>query len=128
MDTTDLGLTDDASVLEEAKATATYSRGLQPLSAHECPTQGMASRTVKVDMMDGVSIIVQLRAESVHEENARQAHEILGKLVPVPVRIIRQSPVPYIYIMPVVSGSTWLAKDTDDWPVQYLIYNGPPIT
>jgi hypothetical protein len=114
MDTTDLGLIDDASVLEEAKATATYSLGLQSRSAHECPTQGMASRTVQVDMTDGVSVIV-------HEENARQAHEILGKLVPVPIRLIRQSPVPYTYIMPVVSGSTWLAKDTDDWPVQYHI-------
>ena len=118
MEATDLGLTDDASILEEAKAAATYSLSLQALSAHECPTQGMASRTVKVDMLNGDSIIVQLRSESVHEENARQAHAILGKLVPVPVRIIRQSPVPYIYIMPLVSGSTWLSKDTDGWPVQ----------
>src|ERR1700737_2879119 len=109
MDARDLGLTDGASILEEAKAAAMYSLGLQPLSAHECPTQGMASRTVKVDMVDGVAIIVQLRSEPVHEENARQAHEILGKLVPVPVRIIRQSPVPYVYVMPLVSGSTWLS-------------------
>ena len=53
-----------------------------------------------------------------HEENAQRAHDILGDVVPVPVRVVREgSPVPFAYVMPCVPGSTWAIKDRrSDWP------------
>jgi hypothetical protein len=116
MDISELGLTTKASVIREAKAIATHHFGKTPVSAKECPFQGYFSHTVNVGMRDGSHYVVQLRSESVHEENAQQGHEILGDLVPVPIRVIREgSPVPYAYIMPHVSGSTWLTRDTRGW-------------
>jgi hypothetical protein len=107
-------LTDGASVFEEAKATATYYLRLKPLSAHECPMQGMADRTVKADMVDGITIIVQPRSESIHEDYARQAHQHSANSSRVLVCISRPSPVPNIYVMPLLPGPIFFVKDTDN--------------
>jgi hypothetical protein len=122
MNATDLGLTDDTAILAEARATATCHLGIQAVSEEECPIQGMASRTVEVIMADGIHVIIQLRREPVHEENAQQGHDILGNIVPVPIRVIQdECPISYTYIMPLIPGSTWLAKDTTHWPSKYNV-------
>jgi Phosphotransferase enzyme family len=119
MNAAEIGLSTKASVLKEARAIATHHLGGQTASAKECILQGMFSRTIDVAMKDKTHYVVQLRSESVHEENAQQAHDILGDVVPVPVRVNREgSPVPFAYVMPRVPGSTWTTKDRGpNWPV-----------
>ena len=118
MNVSEIGLSTKASVLKEARAIATYHLGGQTASAKECILQRMFSRTIDVAMKDKKHYIIQLRAESVHEENAQQAHDILGNVVPVPVRVVREgSPVPFAYVMPCVPGSTWPTKERrSNWP------------
>jgi len=91
MNISEIGLSTKASVLKEARAIATYHLGGQIASAKECIFQGMFSRTVEVAMKDKKKYVVQLRAESVHEENAQRAHDILGDVVPVTCTRSRRS-------------------------------------
>src|SRR2546423_1242930 len=111
MNATELGLVDDAAILAEARATATYHLGIPAVSAEECSIQGMASRTVEVIMAGASHVIIHFRREPVHEKNAQQGHHILGEIVPVPNRAIRDKcSVPYTYIMSLIPGCTWLTK------------------
>lgn len=123
MNASEIGLSTKASVLKEASAIAKYHLGGETASAKECIFQGMFSRTVDVAMKDKKHYVVQFRSESVHKENAQQARDILGDVVPVPVRVIREgSPVPYAYVMPCVPGFTWDTIDRrSNWPaVNYV--------
>lgn len=118
MDLSSIGLKSKAAAFKEVKAIATLHLGSKVVRADQCVLQGMFSYTVEVTMKDGSSYVVQLRAESVHEENSQQAHEILGDLVPVPTPVIRDgSPIPFAYIMPRVPGLTYYtATNRTAWP------------
>lgn len=114
MEASELGLGSEASVVSVARTIAAQHFGADPVSAEECVVQGEYSRTVQVSMKDEAHFIVQLRVDPVNEENAQQAHDILGDLVPVPTRVILQvDTVPYAYIMPRCPGSTWLTEDEE---------------
>jgi Phosphotransferase enzyme family len=121
IDPSEIGLKNKAAVLKEAKAIAAYHLGQEVKSARECALQGMFSLTVIVRMKNHEEYVVQLRSEIVHEENSRQAHEILGDIVPIPTRVIVEgSPVPYAYIMPFIPGSTWVRVN---WTSEALAIN-----
>lgn len=111
MDPSELGLADDASIVSEARAIATHYFHTEAVSHRAC-----FSRTIEVRLADDRHVIVQLKAESVTESNAQQAHQLLGNLVPVPTLVEYNSPVPYIYVMPLITGTTWLDNDTSTWP------------
>ena len=97
----EIGLPTKVAVIKEAKAVATHHFGTKVAFAEMCLLQGMFSCTVEVTMKDKKLCVVQFRSESGHEEYSQEAHEILGDLVPVPIRVVREgSPVPYTYIMP----------------------------
>jgi Phosphotransferase enzyme family len=122
MEASELGLSSAASVVSVAIAIATQYLDSDPVFAKECAMQGEFSRTVDIAMKDGANYVVQLRGESVHEEKAEQAHGILGHLVPVPIRIIREGEtVPYSYIMTRCPGSTWLTRDEEGWAREFHI-------
>jgi hypothetical protein len=70
MHLSEIGLKSKPAALKEAKAIATHHLGVKVLSASPCVLQGMFSRTIDVTMKDGTKHVVQLRSESVHEENA----------------------------------------------------------
>jgi hypothetical protein len=108
MDPSELGLENKAAVIKEARKIAVHHLGGEVASAKECVQQGMFSRTIFVRMKNKLEYVVQLRVEDGHESNAKQAHDILGDIVPVPIRVVLpDSPVPFAYIMPFVRGSTW---------------------
>lgn len=122
MEAKELGLNDDNAVIQEATISASHFMQTAVVYARECAQQGMFSRTVEVQTEDGRRFVVQLRTESVNEQNAQQAHSILGDLVPVPTRVIREStPVPYTYIMRLMPGATWLTMDLRGWEQKYHI-------
>src|ERR1700733_14416192 len=120
MDLSEIGLKSKAAAFKEAKAIATHHLGSKVVSADECMLQGLFSYTVNITMQGGARYVVQLRAETVHEENSQQAHDILGDLVPVPIRVIRQdSPVPFAYIMPRIPGLTYYTSTgRTAWPAE----------
>ena len=60
----------------------------------------------------GTHYVVQLRIKPLIEENAQQAFEIPGHLIPIPIRVLRDSSiVPYEYIMPRIPGVPWSEVD-----------------
>lgn len=120
MDLSEIGLKSKTAAFKEAKAIATLHFGLKVVSAEECRLQGLFSYTVNVTMRDGSQHVVQLRAETVHEENSQQAHDILGDFVPVPVRVVRDgSTVPFAYIMPRIPGFTYYTSTgRTQWPAE----------
>ena len=95
MDVTEVGLKNETAVIKEAKAIACYHLDEAVASAKECVQQGMFSRTVVVKMKSKSQYVVQLRVETVHEENSQQAHDILGDIVPVPPASFSQK-VPFL--------------------------------
>lgn len=109
MEISEIGLKSKAALLKEAKSIAAQHVGEGVVSAKECVLQGMFGHTVVVTMTkDGIEDVIQLCAESVDEKYAQQSYDILGDLVPVPVRVVRDgSPLPYACIMPRVSGLTY---------------------
>jgi hypothetical protein len=80
MDPSEIGLKNRTALLKEAKAIATHHLGQEVRAAKECTLQGMFSRTVIVRTKSEEQYVVQLRAQTVHETNSTQAHELLGRL------------------------------------------------
>ena len=118
IDYSELGLPNEAAIVSEAKAIAAH---YIIASAQECDLQGEFSRTIEIGMKDGTHYVVQLRTEPIIEENAQQALEILGHLVPVPTRVLRDSSiVPYEYIMPRIPGVPW--NEVSGWSPGFHIH------
>ena len=106
MDLSQIGLKNKAAAFKEAKAVATQHLGAKVVTADECALQGMFSYIIEITMKDSARCVVKLRAETVLEENSQQAHH-LGDIVPVPIRVVRDSsPVPFVHIMPRIRGLT----------------------
>ncbi|TVY31311.1 hypothetical protein LSUB1_G009014, partial [Lachnellula subtilissima] len=103
--------------INKAKELAAKHLGIQAKSAQLTSTQGCFSKTVKVSLQDGRSIIIQFRIEALDTEPFTRARNLLGNTVPIiePIddpELVEAGVWPFY--MTLIPGKPWLEYE-DGW-------------